>query len=113
MMGTAHGAMPAPLADRHAVIALLVELMTAGQRRAGAGWVRHAACAGDERFYDRGTAGASDVEDQREVCDSCPVAADCLLQAFDDERRKPVGLASMRGGLLARERRTMMDGAKA
>lgn len=113
MIGTAHGAMPAPLADRHAVIALLAELITAGQRRARAGWVRHAACAGDERFYDRSTASTSDIEDQREVCDRCPVAADCLLQALDDERRRPVGRASIRGGLLARERRTMVDGANA
>lgn len=112
-MGTPHGALPAALADRRAVIALLAELITAGQRPARAGWVRHAACAGDRRFYDRGTAGASDIEDQREVCDRCPVAADCLLQAFDDERRRPVGRASIRGGLLARDRRTMVDGVSA
>ncbi|QDW61728.1 WhiB family transcriptional regulator [Oerskovia sp. KBS0722] len=110
MMRTPHDVVAEPLADRHAVIVLLVELITAGQRRACPGWVRHAACAGDERFYDRGTASASDVEDQREVCDRCPVAADCLLQALDDERRRPVGRASIRGGLLARERRALMDG---
>lgn len=112
-MGTPHGASPALLADRHAVIALLAELITADRQRARTGWVRHAACAGDERSYERGAASASDIEDQREVCDGCPVAADCLLQAFDDERRKPVVRASIRGGLLARERRNMVDGVGA
>jgi len=71
------------------------------------GWKRDAACSGDERFYDRERATPAVIAHQRRVCGSCPVAADCLLDALAHERVEPAWQVSTRGGLLATERRIL------
>lgn len=81
-----------------------------GARRAPRpGWKREASCAGDDRFYDRDRATAAVIAHQRQVCGACTVAADCLLDALAHERVQSGWQVSMRGGLLARERRYLTN----
>lgn len=92
-----------------AVVRAYAQALLGQQRAPRPGWKRDAACAGDERFYDRDIVTAAIVAHQRRVCAACPVTADCLLDALAHERVEPGWQVSIRGGLLARERRHLTN----
>jgi WhiB family redox-sensing transcriptional regulator len=78
------------------------------QRQRGTGetdWRDHAACRemDPDLFFPIGTAGESvvQIDEAREVCQTCPVCGPCLRWALDS------GSAGIWGGTTEEERRTL------
>lgn len=72
-------------------------------------WQEHAACRGEnpELFFPVGTSGPAlrEIEQAKEICRRCPVAAQCLAAALATGED-----AGIWGGLTADERRVLKHG---
>lgn len=85
-------------------------MSTEGSLRAALGapeWVARAACRGmDPRLFDvEEDTAAEAIEDARVTCDTCPVQAECLAWAMEQEKGKRVrDRACVIGGLTPTER---------
>ena len=90
--------------DRATTVAAYAAVVLAGHEQVRAKWRRYAACAGDERFYEKHQLSHADLAHHRRVCDSCPVIADCLLEALLIEVHDPQWQVETRGGLRPVER---------